>query len=193
LAYRIERERTRGLLSAIPTNFSDLNYDLGLYELRKRLKEYGKDLPDFQLLLLVQQWERLLGNPLIVRELDYDHEDEQHAINELKPQLNEDQRIAFDSITTRIITNPTDCRFFIQGPAETGKTFLYRALYHYLRAQEKIVLCIASSGIAALLLPGGTTAHSQFKIPLKITATSTCGIAATSQTAALLRQTALII
>jgi hypothetical protein len=90
LLYRIERERTRGHLTAIPTDFPDLNYDLGLYELRKRLKEHGKDLPDFQLLLPVQQWERLLGNPLIARELNYDHKDEQHAIDELQPQLNED-------------------------------------------------------------------------------------------------------
>jgi PIF1-like helicase len=193
LLHRIERKRTRGHLTAIPTDFPDLNYDLGLYKLRKRLKEHGKDLPDFQLPLPVQQWERLLGNPLIARELDYDHEDEQHAINELQPQLNEDQRIAFDAITSCIITNSTDCRYFIQGPAGTGKTFLYRALCHHLHAQKKIVLCVASSGIAALLLPGGTTAHSRFKIPLKISATSTCSIAATSQTAALLRQTALII
>ena len=43
-------------------------------------------------------------------------------------------------------------------------------------SQEKIALCVASSGIAALLLEGGWTAHLQFRIPLKIFETSVAGI-----------------
>lgn len=38
------------------------------------------------------------------------------------------------------------------------------------------VLCCASFGIAALLLPGGRTSHSRFKIPLEITESSMCNI-----------------
>ena len=45
-----------------------------------------------------------------------------------------------------------------------------------IRAQGKIALCVASSGIASLLLEGGRTAHSTFKIPLKVNDTSTCNI-----------------
>ena len=45
--------------------------------------------------------------------------------------------------------------FFIDGPGGTGKTFLYNTLMSKVRSQSKIALGLASSGIAALLLPGG--------------------------------------
>lgn len=45
---------------------------------------------------------------------------------------------------------------------------------------------MASSGIAALLLTGGKTAHSRFKIPLDITKDSTCGISKQLRVAQLL-------
>ncbi|KAL8125876.1 hypothetical protein AgCh_013252 [Apium graveolens] len=35
-------------------------------------------------------------------------------------------------------------------------------------SEEKIVLTVESSGIAAVLLPGGRTAHSKFHIPIKL-------------------------
>ena len=56
--------------------------------------------------------------------------------------------------------------FFVDGQAGSGKTFLYQTICAKLRSDRKIVLCVASSGIAALLLPGGRTAHSMFKIPI---------------------------
>ena len=57
----------------------------------------------------------------------------------------------------------------------------------------KIALAVASSGIASLLLQGGRTAHSQFKIPLEPDATSTCNISRDSQLAKLIKATKLII
>ena len=52
---------------------------------------------------------------------------------------------------------------------------------------------MASSGIAALLLDGGRTAHSRFKIPLELTSSSTCNIKINSPEANLIRETKLII
>ncbi|PKY57229.1 hypothetical protein RhiirA4_283232, partial [Rhizophagus irregularis] len=66
--------------------------------------------------------------------------------------------------------------FFIDGPAGTGKTFLYNTLLATIRLHGDIAIAVASSGIAALLLSGGRTAHSRFKIPLKIDEFSTCNI-----------------
>jgi len=37
-----------------------------------------------------------------------------------------------------------------------------------LRSKGQIVLTVASSGIAALLIPGGRTAHSRFAIPINL-------------------------
>ncbi|KAF8815251.1 hypothetical protein BYT27DRAFT_7055345, partial [Phlegmacium glaucopus] len=47
-----------------------------------------------------------------------------------------------------------------------GKAYLYQALCHAIRAQQIIILCVASTGLACLLLPGGQTGHSMFKIPI---------------------------
>ena len=62
-----------------------------------------------------------------------------------------------------------------------------------LRAKNQIVIVVASSGIASLLLPRGRTAHSKFKIPVPIFENSTCNIHQGSQLAELLNQTSLII
>ena len=58
--------------------------------------------------------------------------------------------------------------FFLDGPAGTGKTFLYNTLISYLRGQNKTVLASAFTGIAGNLLKGGTTVNSMFGIPLVV-------------------------
>ena len=55
------------------------------------------------------------------------------------------------------------------------------------------MLCVTSSRIAALLLKGGQTAYSQFKIPLNLTPKSTYGIKKNSYLARLLQKASLII
>ena len=68
-----------------------------------------------------------------------------------------------------------DRLFFVDGPGGTGKTFLYKLLLAHVRMEGHIALCVASSGIAAQLMPGGRTAHSRFKLPLTILENSSCG------------------
>ncbi|XP_061371567.1 uncharacterized protein LOC133314138 [Gastrolobium bilobum] len=46
----------------------------------------------------------------------------------------------------------------------------------FFRSNGEIILNVASSGIASLLLPGGQTAYSRFRIPIHITEDSTCNI-----------------
>ena len=50
--------------------------------------------------------------------------------------------------------------FFVHGHGGTGKTFLWIIIIAKIRSENRIVLAVASSGIASLLLPGGRTAHS---------------------------------
>ena len=83
--------------------------------------------------------------------------------------------------------------FFLDGPGGSEKTFLYNALLSRVRGENKIALACASSGIAALLLSNGRTAHSRFKIPIDLNNESTCNIKVTSNHASLLRQASLII
>jgi chromosomal replication initiation ATPase DnaA len=54
---------------------------------------------------------------------------------------------------------------FVQGHEGMGKTFLWHTIINRLRSDGLIVLVVASSGIASLLLPGGSIAHSRFKNP----------------------------
>ncbi|GFV90791.1 ATP-dependent DNA helicase [Trichonephila clavipes] len=72
--------------------------------------------------------------------------------------------------------------FFLDAPGGTGKTFLIRLILATVRSKNDIALALASSGIAATLLPGGRTAHSALKLPLNIQTidTPTCNISKTS-------------
>ncbi|KAI3827208.1 hypothetical protein L1987_01280 [Smallanthus sonchifolius] len=73
------------------------------------------------------------------------------------------------------------------------KTFLWKTLSSAIRCKGEIVLNVASSGIASLLLSGGRTAHSRFHIPLNLNEDSLCHIKSNSDVANLLKETKLII
>ncbi|XP_012845397.1 PREDICTED: uncharacterized protein LOC105965401 [Erythranthe guttata] len=62
-----------------------------------------------------------------------------------------------------------------------------------VRSKGKIVINIASSGIASLLLPGGRNAHSRFGLPINVHESSTCSISQQSPHAGLLIRAKLII
>lgn len=70
--------------------------------------------------------------------------------------------------------------FFLDGPWETGKTFVYKLFCWSTCCPRRQCVrmtssaSVVSSGLAATLLLGGTTAHSRFKIPIPIDRDSTC-------------------
>lgn len=138
-------------------------------------------------------WSQQVENPLIAEQLDYDTAQERALAEAAVQKMNAEQRDAFDRIVASV-EQKLGKGFFLNGAGGTGKTFVYSAVTHHLRGQEKIVLCAASSGISALLLPGGRTAHSMFKIPIDgLTDESTCAIPKESQRAALIRAANLTI
>jgi PIF1-like helicase len=101
--------------------------------------------------------------------------DEVYDTNELSlraaqpiPLLNSSQRRVFD-IVSDAVNQKTPLHIFVDGPGRTGKTFLYNVLSDYLRSLGIIVLAVATSGIAALLLHDGRTAHSRLKYLLRST------------------------
>ncbi|VDM97431.1 unnamed protein product, partial [Onchocerca ochengi] len=55
---------------------------------------------------------------------------------------------------------------FLDAPGRTDKMLLIRLILATIRSQNDIALVLASSGIAATLLPGGRIAHSALKLPL---------------------------
>jgi len=58
--------------------------------------------------------------------------------------------------------------FFLDGPGGSGKTFVYKVLLALVRRDGHVAIGVASSHIATLLLEGGRTAHSIFKIPIPL-------------------------
>eukprot|EP00959_Pyramimonas_sp_CCMP1952_P226525 4736585-Pyramimonas_sp.AAC.1 len=86
-----------------------------------------------------------------------------------KLSLNGDQQPIFDFVQAKVdgTASPETANVvYIDGPAGTGKTHVYRKILHYVRMTGRIALAVAMSGIAALLLPGGRTAHSRFRLPV---------------------------
>ncbi|SGY56663.1 BQ5605_C006g04156 [Microbotryum silenes-dioicae] len=118
-------------------------------------------------------------------------------------RLNHDQRIAFDECLCAVELDVVDQMrdnnlgpqhvFFLLAPGGTGKTFVENALLDTVRARGDQAIAVASSGVAALLLKGGHTAHSTFRIPLDTLPTSTCPVNRESDLALMLRTTKLII
>ena len=95
--------------------------------------------------------------------------------------FNIEQQECFERVISAVdsVRKGTRPYFFIQGPVGIGKTFLYSVLYYHYCAHEKIVLCVASSGIASLLLPRDQTSHSRLQIPLNLCESSQCNIGKT--------------
>ncbi|GJY43844.1 DNA helicase, partial [Tanacetum coccineum] len=111
---------------------------------------------------------------------------------QLVPKLNRDQKEVFTLITTTFEEGRQEL-LFVYGHGGTGKTFRWKTIISLKRSQGKIVLAVASSGIASLLLSARRTAHSRFKLPLDLTDESVCHAKKHSQPGDLLIATDLII
>ncbi|QRV82937.1 ATP-dependent DNA helicase PIF1 [Ceratobasidium sp. AG-Ba] len=177
----------------IPDLTDEKVYDYGLYLLEKMVIEAGSTMEKVKLPKSVGRWAEYEGQGRIFLE----QIQLRQAIPEGEPetlvgQLNIQQLDAFNKVYTSAVESHGQT-FFLDGPAGTGKTFLYKTLCSKLRSEGHYVICVASSGIASLLLPGGRTSHSRFSIPLKIHETSTCSISKQSHLAQLIRQTKLIV
>ena len=191
LPRQIEREGLQQLADSLG-NQMEPHHDFGLALMAQHLAKSNKTLNNFGLPLPIIEWGNYCMNSLLAEQLQYNIEEQYSMYVEFVSQLNVQQRNCYDTIVESLNT-PETARFFLQGAAGTGKTFLYRSLCAFLRSQGKIVLCVASSGIAAQLLLGGRTSHSRFKIPLQLNESSTYAITCKSELAELLRSTALII
>lgn len=162
-------------------------------KLEKILRARGRSLRDFPLMPFPDsQFFQFERNRLIHDEMRYDTRSLTEEHKKLMSNLNDEQRRVYQSI---IKSCNLDVRkiFFMYGYGGTGKTFIWKILSTRLRSKGEIVLNVASSGIASLLLPGGRTAHFRFSIPSNPNEESVCNIKQGSPLAELIVKSKLII
>ncbi len=92
----------------------------------------------------------------------------------LMARLSDEQHAALSMIISSIGNGQGPNVFALIASAGAGKTLFANALAATLRSQRRTVICVAASGLAAMLLDGGTTAHSAFHIPIPTHETSMC-------------------
>ncbi len=180
-SYNVQGEPTRQLDAAIQ--------DMVLRELALHLAHFNssQDLATFGLPTPAAQPASVVVADEIAR---YDAATQAAMRDERVSQLNHEQRVIYDNVMAAVNRRA----FFVDGLGDTGKTFLYSCLLSTVRAQGRVAIAVASSGIVALLLDGGRTAHSCFKIPVQaLNNTSTCYISRDSELAALLEAATLIM
>lgn len=131
-------------------------------------------------------------NSLINDELNYDRTTLKDEHADMITKLTEEQKTVYDTIMNAVQSN-SGGMFFVYGYGGTGKTYIWKTLSAAIRSKGEIVLNVASSGIASLLLPGGRTAHSRFKIPINVTESATCNINQGTPLAELIIKCKLII
>ncbi|XP_058765892.1 uncharacterized protein LOC131639412 [Vicia villosa] len=164
-----------------------------LCQIEKMLQLNHRTLHDFKPIpypndYVIQQ----LGNRLIYDERQYNIQDMKAEFDKLFKCLTDEQRKIFDQIMDAVNKQQGGV-FFLHGYGGTGKTYMWRTLASALRSKHEICLTVATSGIASLLLPGGRTAHSKFKLPVPCVENSTCKINFNDPSAGLLREAKLII
>nr|GEZ00428.1 ATP-dependent DNA helicase PIF1-like [Tanacetum cinerariifolium] len=131
-------------------------------------------------------------NRLIYNETSYKLDELKRQHQTMYGSLTSKQKGIYSTVMD-VVDKNTGGMFFVYGYRGTGKTYLYKTMPVALRSQGHIVLNVASSCIAALLLEGGRTAHSRFAIPINILEDTMCHIPADSDLVDLIRQEKFII
>ncbi|KAK9065016.1 hypothetical protein SSX86_016399 [Deinandra increscens subsp. villosa] len=165
-----------------------------LYELEKllntsssysTLSNYGLPMPEGDLL-------ELINNRLLMEERCYDRAHLAAEHEQCRASMHPRQLAVYE-LVMQSHNSKKQILLFIYGHGGTGKTFLWTTIISAIRSLGQIVLAVAGSGIASLLLPSGRTAHSRFQIPINVTDEAMCNIKKDSPLADLLRETSLII
>ena len=175
-----------------------------LLDIEQRIKSSGKQLTDFNLSLsdedreLADHAEAAASQsrePKEIRDELIPQPDRAQLAESAKVHfatLKPSQRAAYLAVL-QAVKDPKGRRIFFDAPGGTGKTYTFNTILSALRAEGHIVLAVASSGIAAILLELARTFHSRFKCErLHPAADQTLNISAQSDLAKLLRRCSAI-
>jgi hypothetical protein len=145
-----------------------------LWLLREHLTEMGKTLHSVGLIISDRQRSNIEVFDQDPRE-SFDMIEASKRLTHNQELFTSEQKKVFDAVM--FAANERVSRmFFLDGPGGTGKTFVLNTMFDGIRASAKSVVVVASTGVAALLLSTGQTAHSAFKLPINLGPETTCAI-----------------
>ena len=160
-----------------------------LYDVKILLLSYGKTLSEFGLPELPDDdhatEDARHRAPYMVPDVKKDQFRAQYQA--MLQQANDEQKALIELLVSHMhaSVDPTQPRpprdlpgsvFMLQASAGCGKSFCMGALICKALAEGWIALPVASTGIAALNLRSGTTAHSCLRLPFDMDDKSTCNI-----------------
>ena len=116
----------------------------------------------------------------------------QADIAETEYRLNDEQHVVVDTVMESV-EQALGKMIAVDASGGTGKTFTLSHILCKVRAQGRVALATAASGIAATLLPKGTTFHSRTTCPTILTDESTCNVNEDDNTAALIKLTHVMV
>ena len=127
-----------------------------LAEIEKLLQRHGKNMKDNYPMMPRPDVSLIhhARNMLIYNELSYNRRELEIKHDRLMSTMTLEQRKVYNTIINRVNAKRPGI-FFVYGYGGTVKTFIWKALSSALRSKGDIVLTIASSGIAALLIHEG--------------------------------------
>ena len=160
------------------------------------LRNMGASLSDFTDMPKPPPLTQEEKNAMMFRDELFDTAKQSLIVSKLQPQLNETQAALCEDLYQAVHASKDEHmnkQFIVNAPGGYGKTFVFQTIAAKIRSEGGIVLCVASTGLAAQNLEGGRTAHSRFKIPIDILDDSFCNIKAQSHLAKLIKSADLII
>uniref|UniRef100_A0A0L8GXW8 ATP-dependent DNA helicase n=2 Tax=Octopus bimaculoides TaxID=37653 RepID=A0A0L8GXW8_OCTBM len=179
---------------SIDVEYSDLIYNRALLEIGDTVFNMGGSaLVVYGLPSTNRERPNTLSSDLL-RETCYNVDELAQYIANNEPKLLPEQKFTYNSVINSV-RDKAGGIFFLDAPVGTGKTFVTKLILTEIRRTQGIALAVASSGIAATLLPGGRIAHSAFKLPLDLAKTDTpiCNISNSSDQAEVFRRCKLIV
>ncbi|KAF8087130.1 hypothetical protein N665_0598s0014 [Sinapis alba] len=139
--------------------------EFALQEIEKIMRRNGSSLSLFESMPQIRMSSTNDSNVLIADERNYNREELRAAVDCDTQKMTDERKNIYDEIMDAVKEDK----------------------------RGDIVLNVASSGIASLLLPGGRTAHSRFGIPLSSDEFSTCNITHGTDQVNLVKEASLII
>ena len=139
-------------------------------ELGKTLTAYGFVLPPTESAPISRVRHGAIGNNCMT------HVQAEVERNRLMQLFTSEQHQALDTVL-QSIGSPYYCNVFaVLSSAGCGKTVFANGLAATLRCRHKSVVTVAASALAAMLLVGGSTAHSGLHIPIPANEYTICSL-----------------